>query len=167
MNGPASNRLSRFVGAALPAALLAAAFVGFAMAGKASAVTRRDLAAETREYMKRADAPLPPELQKVRDEVLSKIPAPCCAKFSAATCCCPCNLAKSIWGLASTMLVKQRASTKQLREAVLEWIRVNNPGGWSGDACFTGGCGRPFAKNGCGGMDERQVVFSSGDGNRR
>ncbi|MGE5347043.1 MAG: hypothetical protein ACM3JH_13905 [Acidithiobacillales bacterium] len=164
MNVLNSNRLPRLAAAALPAVLLVPALAVLAAGGRAAPpaprfAAARDLPAEAREYIKRADVPLPPELQKVRDEVLSKIPAPCCAKFSAATCCCPCNLAKSIWGLSNTMLVKHKANSKQLREAVLEWIRVNNSGPWSGDACFTGGCGRPFAKNGCGGMNDRQIVF--------
>lgn len=157
-------RFAFLLAATLPAALLLPALA--VPAGGASAASPtgrnasgRDLKAETREYIRRADAPLPPELKKVRDEVLSKIPAPCCAKFSAATCCCPCNLAKSIWGLSNTMLVRHKANPKQLREAVLEWIRVNNRAGWTGDACFTGGCGRAFAKNGCGGMDDQQIVF--------
>ncbi len=159
-----SIRFSRLPFIALPAALLLTVLAVPSLGGSAASpmirnASRRDLKAETREYIGRADAPLPPELQKVRDAVLSKIPAPCCARFSAATCCCPCNLAKSIWGLSNTMLVQHQANAGQLRTAVLDWIRVSNPDSWSGDACFTGGCGRPFAKNGCGGMDDRRIVF--------
>lgn len=39
------------------------------------------------------------------------------------------------------------------------WIRCVNPKGFSGDACFTGGCTRPFAQNGCGGMNDRDIRF--------
>jgi nitrogen regulatory protein PII len=31
--------------------------------------------------------------------------------------------------------------------------------GFTGDACFKGGCARPFAQNVCGGMDKDNVVF--------
>ena len=34
------------------------------------------------------------------------------------------------------------------RTAVLDWVKFIGPAGYTGDACFTGGCGRPFAKNG-------------------
>ncbi len=164
MNDGNRSRVLIFLVAVLPASILVPALAepGVGSAPPIPTINRhapRDISAEARKYIRRAEAPLPPEIQKVRDEVLSKIPAPCCAKFSAATCCCPCNLAKSIWGLSNTMLVEHKASSKELRAAVFYWIRINNPGGRTGDACFTGGCGRPFAKNGCGGMDDRQIVF--------
>src|SRR5215471_20026234 len=47
--------------------------------------------------------------QKARDKALSAMAAPCCKKFSMATCCCPCNLAKSVWGLSNRMIVRENA----------------------------------------------------------
>lgn len=97
------------------------------------------------------------EQQKVMDEALSTIPAPCCAQYSIATCCCPCNLAKSTWGLSKFLITKQHASATRVRVAASEWLQFTNPEGYTGDACFTRGCNRAFAKNGCGGMDDRHI----------
>ncbi len=119
-----------------------------------------DVRAQAKEFIGYADSiSLTPEQQKVKGAVLFAIPAPCCKKFSAATCCCPCNMAKSIWGLSNFMLARHNASAAELRTAVEEWIRVINPAGFSGDACFNRGCDRPFAKNGCAGMDRGHLVF--------
>ncbi|MDX1631031.1 MAG: hypothetical protein R3234_04180, partial [Thermoanaerobaculia bacterium] len=41
---------------------------------------------------------LTPEQEKVRFEALDALPAPCCSQFTAATCCCECNMAKATWG---------------------------------------------------------------------
>lgn len=114
--------------------------------------------AETERFLAyERDLELTPEQERVRLAALTPLPAPCCKEFSAATCCCPCNMAKATWGLAKHMIVHQRASAERVRSAVAEWHRAINPGGFSGDTCSTGGCGRPFAKNGCGGMGE--LVF--------
>jgi len=119
-----------------------------------------DLPAQTKEFIGYADSmSLTPEQQKVKEAVLTAIPAPCCKEFSAATCCCPCNMAKSIWGLSNFMLVRHNANAAELRTAVEGWIRVINPAGFSGDACHKRGCDRPFAKNGCAGMNHERVVF--------
>jgi hypothetical protein len=95
--------------------------------------------------------------KKLMDEALSTIPAPCCAEYSIATCCCPCNLAKSSWGLSKFLIAKQHANAAQVSAAASEWLQFTNPHGYTGDACFTKGCNRPFASNGCGGMDDRHV----------
>ncbi len=94
----------------------------------------------------------------IMERALSSIPAPCCAKYTMATCCCPCNLAKSSWGLSKYLIAERGYEAPQVRKTVLEWLRVTNPGGYTGNACFTGGCARSFADNGCGGMNEKQVV---------
>jgi hypothetical protein len=57
------------------------------------------------------------------------------------------------------MIAEQGASAETVREKVQEWIRFTNPDGYSGRACYTGGCGRPFAQDGCGGMNADQLVF--------
>jgi hypothetical protein len=100
---------------------------------------------------------LSPDQKKVMDEALSSIPAPCCAEFSIATCCCPCNLAKSTWGLSKFLIAKQQAGVTAVKAAANEWLQFTNSDGYSGDACHTRGCNRPFEKNGCGGMDERHI----------
>ncbi len=96
--------------------------------------------------------------QKIMREALSSIPAPCCAKYSMATCCCPCNLAKSAWGLSKYLIAQRHYTAPELKKTVLQWLRVSNPGGFTGDACFKGGCNRPLAKNGCGGMNEQELI---------
>jgi hypothetical protein len=96
---------------------------------------------------------LTPEQRTIMDEALSSIAAPCCKEFSIATCCCPCNLAKSTWGLSKLLITQHHASAPQVNAAVREWLHFTNAGGYSGDACFTEGCKRPFERNGCGGMD--------------
>jgi hypothetical protein len=101
---------------------------------------------------------LTPEQEQMKHEALSSIPAPCCSNFSIATCCCPCNLAKSVWGLAHHLIAERRYDVPAVRQAVVDWLASSNPNGYSGDACFTGGCQRAFSQNGCGGMDEQHVV---------
>jgi hypothetical protein len=101
---------------------------------------------------------LTPEQERIKQDALESIPAPCCNQFSMATCCCPCNLAKSVWGLTHHLIAERRYDASAVRQAVLDWLASSNPGGYSGDACFTGGCQRPFSQNGCGGMDERHIV---------
>ena len=120
----------------------------------------KNVRALTRQYIAWSDAiSLTPEQQKIKEEVLSSIPTTCCKKFSMLTCCCACNMAKAIWGLSNHMLAHEGADAKHLRLAVLEWTRLVGKSGFTGDACFKGGCARPFAENGCGGMDSEKVVL--------
>jgi hypothetical protein len=98
---------------------------------------------------------LTPEQQKIMQGALSSMPAPCCAEYSMATCCCPCNLAKSVWGLSKVLITKYHYGVKQVEAGAREWLAFTNPAGYSGNACFTGGCSRSFDHNGCGGMDAR------------
>jgi hypothetical protein len=101
---------------------------------------------------------LSPEEEMVWKEALSSIRAPCCSDFSMATCCCPCNLAKSVWGLAKQLIRTRGYDSAQVKKAVLDWLRFANPNGYSGKACFTaGGCIRSFDKDGCGGMDDKKI----------
>ena len=97
--------------------------------------------------------------QKARDKALSAMAAPCCKKFSMATCCCPCNLAKSVWGLSNRMIVRENAGPSEVQTAVRGWLEFVNARGFQGDACDTaGGCAREFSHDGCGGMDERNLL---------
>ena len=98
------------------------------------------------------------EQEKVKNEALTAIPAPCCQGYSIATCCCPCNLAKAAWGLSHFLIARKRYGVQQVREEVQRWISSTNPGGYAGNACYVGHCNQPFNTDGCAGMDERQVL---------
>ena len=98
------------------------------------------------------------EQEAVRVEALEALPAPCCKQFSAATCCCQCNMARAGWGLAKHLIVEEGMDAAGVREQVAAWHVAINPAGFSGDSCFTGGCGRAFRDNGCGGMQASHLV---------
>lgn len=102
---------------------------------------------------------LTPAQEAIKKEALGAMPAPCCSNNSAYTCCCPCNLSRSMWGLANYMIAKQNAGVKAVQAKVAEWVAFVAPNGYSGDTCYTGGCPRPFHRNGCGGMKPAQLVF--------
>ncbi len=102
---------------------------------------------------------LTPAQEKIKQEALGAIPAPCCKEYSVATCCCPCNLAKTVWGLANHAIARLGYDVVQTRALAVRWIRATNPAGYSGNACNRGGCSRPFSANGCGGMREDAVVL--------
>lgn len=102
---------------------------------------------------------LTPEQEKIKTEALSTIPAPCCSEFSMATCCCPCNLAKSVWGLSAYLITDQGSSVEEVRKAAKDWIAFVNKKGYEGNTCKTGGCNRAFHLSGCGGMKEDNIVF--------
>jgi len=101
---------------------------------------------------------LTPEQERVKVEALSAIPAPCCAENPLATCCCPCNMAKAAWGLSAWLITEKGFGVDQLQEATRTWLAAANPDGFSGDACHSGGCSRAMRHNGCGGMNESQVL---------
>ncbi len=126
----------------------------------ASTIEFTDVREQTREFMGyNKSIQLTPEQEAVKKEALSAIPASCCSDNSAYTCCCPCNMAKTWWGLANYLIAERGAGVEEVRATVQEWMEFINPQGFSGDSCYTGGCVRPFHRNGCGGMNEAQVVF--------
>jgi len=100
---------------------------------------------------------LTPEQETIKTEALERIPAPCCESFSIATCCCPCNLAKSAWGLAHFLIARRGYDVAHTRDAVERWLRFTNESGYRGDACQRGRCSLPFRLDGCGGMNEAHV----------
>jgi hypothetical protein len=102
---------------------------------------------------------LTPEQVKVKADALLSIPAPCGKRNSLAVRCCGCNLFKSIGGLANQMIAREGADAGRVRQAVLDWIGRTNPGGYSGAACDSKRCERPFREDGCGGMNEARLVF--------
>lgn len=152
-----SRRIAPVVAILLTASISTAAPAGPKPASKTPVF--KDVKAQTLEFMRHADMSLAPEQQAIKDQVLASIPTVCCKKYSMKTCCCPCNMAMTIWGLSNYMLVVKGADAAELRSAVLAWVKFIGPKGYTGDACFTRGCNRPFAKNGCGGMDHKNVIF--------
>ena len=115
-------------------------------------------------------AALTHDQQAIVDEALSELPAVCCDDNSMATCCCPCNLAKSVWGLSRWLVVEHGYGLDQVRESVSQWLhfvhgdyyvrqeiekRGISPGDYGvshGDACYVGNCELAFVEGGCGGM---------------
>jgi hypothetical protein len=97
--------------------------------------------------------------EAIRVEALTPIPAPCCKEFSAATCCCRCNMMRARDGLAKHLIANLGADAAKVRTSVTAWHEAINPDGFSGDSCSTGGCGKSFQHNGCGGMTDGQLVF--------
>lgn len=102
---------------------------------------------------------LTPGQEAVKRQVLEGMPAACCRESNALTCCCPCNLSKTIWGLSNYVLSVHHASPAQLREAVVAWKEFTNPAGYGGSSCYSGGCSLPFHEDGCGGMSESHLVL--------
>jgi len=101
---------------------------------------------------------LTPEQEAVKTKALAGLKAPCCDDNGLDTCCCPCNLAKTAWGLAAYLVREKHYDADQVRAKVAEWLAFVNPGGFTGDACYQpGGCARPISANGCGGMHEPVV----------
>lgn len=102
---------------------------------------------------------LSPEQERIKAEALASIKAPCGDRNSLAVRCCPCNLGKSIVGLANQLIAREGAGAPRVREAVLDWIRRTSPSGYSGAACERKRCDQPFRKDGCGGMTDAHLVF--------
>lgn len=101
------------------------------------------------------------EQEAIKKEALEALPAPCCADNTAYTCCCPCNLSRSTWGLSNYLITERGADVEEVRSAASRWIEAVNPKGFSGDVCYTaGGCPRPFEHNGCGGMNPNQITWA-------
>jgi hypothetical protein len=143
-------------GPKLPAALLSGllAVAGLALAAApATKAGAPDVKTKTEEYIGYSRTiTLTPAQEAVKREALTRLPAPCCSENTAYTCCCPCNLAKSIWGLSNHLIAREGADAKQVEKAVREWVAQINPKGYAGNTCGTGGCGKPFRESGCGGM---------------
>lgn len=120
----------------------------------------RNVRAQTEQFIDYYSAiRLTPAQERIKAEALDSIPAPCCKKYSMTTCCCPCNLAKSAWGLSNYLIAKKGYGASEVKSAVVGWLAFINSKGFTGDACFKGGCPRPFAQNGCAGMDATHVIL--------
>lgn len=127
---------------------------------KVASLTFHDVEAQTREFVGYyLNIRLNPEQKAIRDRALAELKAVCCDDFAMSSCCCVCNLSRSIWGLSNHLIVDRGYDEMQLQDAVKGWIAFVNPSGFSGQACHVNRCQLPFAEDGCGGMDPRNLVF--------
>jgi len=119
------------------------------------------------------------EEQATRDMALSSLVAPCCDEYPMSTCCCECNLARSVWGLSAYLIAEKGYGVNLVQEAASQWLHFIRPDYYVGRAlveegidpnrwgftiessCFAGHCNRPFYTKtssshlgGCGGMNE-------------
>jgi hypothetical protein len=115
------------------------------------------------------------EQQRTMRDALLPLKAPCCDDNSMATCCCPCNLAKAVWGLCSYLVAEKHYDVEQVREAALQWLRYIHSdyyiigemrdrgidtalyGLFHENPCYVGECELPFRDGGCGGMRELKM----------
>jgi hypothetical protein len=103
---------------------------------------------------------LTPAQEAVYREALEGLPAPCCSDNTALTCCCPCNSARTWWGLTKHLVVNLGYDAEQTRAKVAEWFAFINPSGWPGNTCYSkDGCAKPFHQAGCAGMTAGQLAF--------
>jgi hypothetical protein len=102
---------------------------------------------------------LTPAQEAVKKAALEPLPAPCCSDNSAYTCCCKCNISRTVWGLSAYMIAKNNAGADEVRNKVKEWISFISPKGHSGRSCYNGGCARTFSNDGCGGMNADKVAL--------
>ena len=124
------------------------------------AIVFDDAKARTRQFMEwEKTIRLTPAQEAVKKDALTRMPAPCCDDNSAYTCCCSCNVSRTIWGLSNYLIAEQGADAKTVETKVNEWITFVNPNGYSGKTCYTRGCSRAFKHDGCGGMRRGNVVF--------
>jgi hypothetical protein len=130
--------------------------VAIAQGGAPKDLRFTDVKAQTQEFLGyEKSIQLSPEQEAVKKAALSAIPAPCCSDNTQYTCCCPCNFSRTVWGLSNHLIADLGYDAAGVRAKVTEWTRFVNPGGYSGDTCYKGGgCAKPFAKGGCGGMKE-------------
>lgn len=146
--------------ATVAAAMLATADVTIAAVRSGDSPASRNVRAQAEQYVDYSSSiRLTPEQERIKAKALDQIAAPCCKDYTTRTCCCPCNLAKSIWGLSNYLIAKKGYTASQVKRAVNDWLAFVNTKGFTGNACFSGGCKRPFARNGCGGMEASQLIL--------
>jgi len=120
----------------------------------------RDEGLQAREFLGyHSSIRLTAQQEAIKREVLEAMPAACCSRSNAYTCCCTCNLSKSVWGLSNYVLTQYHANADELRSVVRAWLDYTNPGGHTGRSCYTGSCELAFRDNGCGGMSESDLVL--------
>jgi hypothetical protein len=102
---------------------------------------------------------LTPDQEETKAEALNGRPAACCRDSNARTCCCECNLSKTVWGLTNLAIARHHANADQVHEVVDAWLVFVNPGGYDGKTCYRGGCALPGDQKGCGGMSEDEIYL--------
>ena len=124
-------------------------------------LTFTDVRAQTAEFMRYyEEIELDADQAAIFQEALTPLPAPCCSDRSALTCCCPCNQARTWWGLTKHLIVHHGYDVEQTRAKVVEWFEFTHPDGErEGRSCYAGRCPLPFSKDGCGGMRPDHVAF--------
>ena len=150
-NEPASASNAALSGMAVPASNVPGA--------DSKSIEFTDLKGQMKEFIGYYRAiELTPEQEAVKKAALDTRPAVCCSDYTAYTCCCDCNLSKSLWGLANYLIAKKGMDADQVARVTADWMKFTNPNGYSGNACYTGGCARSPRANGCGGMEEGDLV---------
>lgn len=119
----------------------------------------RDANAQAKEFLAYyRSIELTPQQEEIKKAALEPMPAACCRDSSAYTCCCSCNLSKTLWGLSNLAISKYGASAKEVQQIAQSWLSYVNPTtGFRGDSCYTGGCGNPAHRGGCAGMEESKL----------
>jgi hypothetical protein len=155
------SRMTRSTTRLLPAiCCLAAAFAAGCSLLGAREIVFENVDGQSREFIEwYRTIKLTPAQEAVKKAALEALPAPCCSDNSAYTCCCECNVSRTVWGLSHYMIAKQDAGVEQVREKVREWIAFVNPKGYSGKSCYNGGCARKFSNDGCGGMNADRLML--------
>jgi len=98
---------------------------------------------------------LTPQQEAIKKAALGPMAAACCRESSMYTCCCPCNLSKTLWGLSNLAISKYGAGAKDVQQIAQSWLGYVNPtSGFAGDSCYKGGCRSPAHRGGCAGMEE-------------
>lgn len=142
-----------------PEAQPSAGSVAAAVPAAGDQIAFTDLDAQMRELIGyNSSIHLTAEQESLKKTALENRAAACCKDYSAYTCCCECNLSKSIWGLSNYLIAKRGYTAEQVNDAVGQWLAFANPRGFSGDSCYQGGCSRAPSANGCGGMTESKIV---------
>lgn len=108
----------------------------------------------------------------IKDQALGALVAPCCDDNSAATCCCECNLTRSVWGLSAHLIRETGYGIEAVRDAAFEWLRFSRPDYYLAAAleeegldpqsfglttygsCYRGICNYPVTEGGCAGMTD-------------
>ena len=117
-----------------------------------------DVASQSREYIGYYNSiHLSPHEESIKASALKSRPAACCIKSDAYTCCCTCNLSKTVWGLTNYAIATYHADADQVQEVVDGWLSFVNPAGYDGAACYRGECSRTGHEKGCGGMTEGEL----------
>lgn len=97
--------------------------------------------------------------QKLRKEVFSSVPSPCCELHTADNCC-GCDTAKSILGLSNYLIVHENYDSARVREIITKWIELARFGTACCDGSGAPGCCEKEKASGCEVKKLEEVVGS-------